>query len=91
MSSPGALLISKYKSESWAHDEQLALCADESEHARTQGGGIGRVWHHAPRTDSEVIVILRQRVSKRTMVWRILVKNRDSHCLRPASDPFIED
>jgi len=60
-------------------DEQLAFCADESEHARTQCGGEGGDWDHAPRTDRETIVKLRQRVSKRTMVQKILVTNRDSH------------
>jgi hypothetical protein len=74
MNSPGTLLI-KEKDGRWAYDEQLALCAAESEHARTQGGGEGGDWDHAPTMDREAIVKLRQRVSRRTMVRTILRKN----------------
>lgn len=78
MSSLNALLIRKQ--EIWAYDEQLALCADESEHARTQGGGEGGDWGHTPRTDREAIVKVRQRVSKRAM-W----EKRFTLTVRPAS------
>ena len=55
------------------YDEQhSALCADESEHALTQWGGEGGDWDHTPGTDREAIVKLRQRVSKRTMMQKIL-------------------
>lgn len=63
-------------------EEQLALCADESEHALTQWGGEGGDWDPTPRTD-KAIVKLRQRVSKRTMGQKILVT-----LITPASNSF---
>jgi hypothetical protein len=76
MNSPRALLTRNKEGISRAYDEQLALCAAESEHARTQGGGEGGDWHHAPRMDREANEKLRQKVPRRTMI--LLVRNRNS-------------
>jgi hypothetical protein len=73
MYSPLESLV-RNKGGHWAYVEQLAFFAAESAHSWTQGGGEGGDWVHAPRMDSEAIVKLRPRASRRTMMQILLTK-----------------